>query len=109
LYQVAIAALSPADIAEPLRRALGKQRNVEVVLREVTDIDTQGQQVLLQDLAISYDYLIVATGAQYNYFGHDEWRQRQKERANWREPLALSQCDLQWSGTRLNCRDHILP
>src|SRR5947209_235174 len=94
LYQVAIAALSPADIAEPLRRALGKQRNAEVVLGEVTDIDTQGQQVILQERTISYDYLIVATGAQYNYFGHDEWRQYAFSLKSLEDATAIRRCIL---------------
>src|SRR5207248_4234092 len=75
LYQVATASLSPADISAPIRGVLGKQNNTEVLLAEVTGVDVQGQRVLMHDLSIPYDYLILATGVQHNYFGHDEWRQ----------------------------------
>lgn len=73
LYQVATAALSAADIASPIRRIFRKQDNVEVLLGEVTAIDTQGGEVVLDGDRIGYDYLIVATGASHAYFGHDEW------------------------------------
>ena len=75
LYQVATASLSPADISAPIRGVLGKQNNTEVLLAEVTGVDVQGQRVLMHDLAVPFDYLILATGVQHNYFGHDEWRQ----------------------------------
>ncbi len=75
LYQVATASLSPADISAPIRGVLGKQRNAEVVLGEVTGVDAQEQRVLLHDRSISYDYLVLATGVRHNYFGHDEWEQ----------------------------------
>lgn len=75
LYQVAVASLSPTDIAEPIRGTLRKQHNTEVVLAEVTGIDPEGQCVYMDERALAYDYLVIATGAQYNYFGHDEWRQ----------------------------------
>jgi NADH dehydrogenase len=74
LYQVATAALSPGDIASPIRWILRRQRNVQVLLAEVASIDTVTQTVELIDGQISYDYLIVATGATHAYFGHDEWR-----------------------------------
>jgi NADH dehydrogenase len=73
LYQVATAALSPADIAAPIRSILGRQRNTRVMLGTVTGIDVAGQAVMLGERRISYDYLVVATGAQDAYFGHDEW------------------------------------
>lgn len=73
LYQVATAALSPADIAWPIRRLLRHQKNVRVLMAEVTGIDTAGRQVLLGSRRESYDYLIVASGATHAYFGHDEW------------------------------------
>jgi NADH dehydrogenase len=74
LYQVATAALSPGDIAEPLRAILRKYRNVEVLLGDVTRIDPEARQVQLADGAtFSYDYLILATGARHSYFGHPEW------------------------------------
>ncbi len=75
LYQVATASLSPADISAPIRGVLGKQNNTEVLLAEVTGVDVQGQHVLMHDRSVPYDYLILATGVQHNYFGHDEWRQ----------------------------------
>jgi NADH dehydrogenase len=73
LYQVATAALSPADIATPIRRIFRRQRNVEVLLAEATAIDVPGKRVVLADGEVLYDYLIVATGATHAYFGHDEW------------------------------------
>ncbi len=73
LYQVATADLSPADISMPIRAALRHQRNTEVLLAEVTGIDVEGRRVLMEDRTISYDYLIVATGAQHSYFGHNDW------------------------------------
>jgi NADH dehydrogenase len=73
LYQVASAALNPSDIASPIRSILARQRNVEVILGEATSIDTEKRQVTLADGQLSYDYLIVATGATHSYFGHPEW------------------------------------
>jgi NADH:ubiquinone reductase (H+-translocating) len=74
LYQVAMAALSPGDIASPIRWILRRQRNVEVLLAEATAIDTASQKVVLADGEVGYDYLIVATGSTHAYFGNDEWR-----------------------------------
>src|SRR5213079_3042984 len=73
LYQVATAALSPADIAAPIRAVLSKCRNVEVILAEVQSVDVEAKKVKTVDLDIDYDYLILATGARHSYFGHDEW------------------------------------
>jgi NADH dehydrogenase len=74
LYQVATAALSPADIAEPVRKVLRGLESVEVVLGEVTGIDTAARAVMLKNGGpVSYDYLVIATGATHSYFGHDEW------------------------------------
>jgi NADH:quinone reductase (non-electrogenic) len=73
LYQVATAALSPADIAAPIRSILSHQANVTVTLGTVTGIDVAGRAVLLGERRIRYDQLIVATGAREAYFGHDEW------------------------------------
>jgi NADH:ubiquinone reductase (H+-translocating) len=75
LYQVATASLSPADISAPIRGVLGKHANTEVILGEVTGVDVQRQCVLMDDQAVPYDYLVLATGVQHNYFGHDEWKQ----------------------------------
>ncbi|HST30434.1 MAG TPA: NAD(P)/FAD-dependent oxidoreductase [Chthoniobacterales bacterium] len=73
LYQVATAALSPADIAAPVRGVLSKCKNVEVMLGEVQSIDVNAKKVKLTDGEVDYDYLIVATGARHSYFGHPEW------------------------------------
>lgn len=73
LYQVATADLSPADIAAPLRSILREQRQTSVLLAEVTGVDLAGQQVLLREGAVSYDFLVIATGAHHSYFGHEEW------------------------------------
>src|SRR6187401_2995731 len=73
LYQVATAALSPADIAAPVRAILSKCKNVEVVLAEVESVDVEARTVKTKDRVFDYDYLILATGARHSYFGHDEW------------------------------------
>ena len=73
LYQVATAALSPADIASPIRGILRRERNVEVLLGEVTAFDLPARRVLCRDFALDYDYLIVAAGVRHAYFGHEEW------------------------------------
>ena len=73
LYQVATAALNPADIAEPIRRVLRRQRNTRVILAEATAIDVPGRRVVLSDGELPYDFVIVATGASHAYFGHDEY------------------------------------
>src|SRR5262245_40222530 len=73
LYQVATAALSPADIASPIRAVLRRQRNAEVLLAEATAIDPDRREVRLVDDVVAYDYLILAAGASHAYFGHDEW------------------------------------
>jgi NADH:ubiquinone reductase (H+-translocating) len=76
LYQVATGSLSPGEIAAPLRSVLSKQKNTRVLLGEAIDIDPSQKQVLLKDgSAVEYDSLIVATGSQSAYFGHDEWRE----------------------------------
>jgi NADH dehydrogenase len=73
LYQVATGALSPANIASPLRAVLRKQRNVTVLLGEVVDVDLERREVILRDGRVGYDSLIVATGSSHHYFGHPEW------------------------------------
>jgi len=73
LYQVATAALSPADIASPIRRVFRNQRNARVLLDEVTSIDTSARIVHLDHERLEYDYLVLAAGATHSYFGHDEW------------------------------------
>jgi NADH dehydrogenase len=73
LYQVATAALSPADIAAPIRAILSKFKNVEVILAEVESVDVDAKKVWMADGGLDYDYLILATGARHSYFGHPEW------------------------------------
>lgn len=73
LYQVATAALSPGDIASPIRWILRRQKNVQVLLDEAVGFDLQRHHVLLRDGALEYDYLLVAAGARHSYFGHDDW------------------------------------
>ncbi|MEV9576635.1 quinol oxidase, partial [Klebsiella pneumoniae] len=73
LYQVATAALSPADIAIPIRSIFREQFNARVVLATVDGIDSVGREVIAGDLRIPYDYLVVATGATHSYFGNDRW------------------------------------
>ena len=73
LYEVATAALSPADIAAPIRGILGRCKNTEVILAEVKSVNVAAKTVNLGDQEISYDYLILATGSRHSYFGHDEW------------------------------------
>jgi len=76
LYQVATAALSPGDIASPIRWILRHQQNVEVFLADVTSIDPASRTVKTDGGTLSYDFLIVATGAAHAYFGHEEWEPR---------------------------------
>ncbi len=73
LYQVATAALSPADIAAPIRGILARQTNTRVILGTVSGIDVSGRSVLIGERRIPYDQLVIATGARDSYFGHDEW------------------------------------
>ncbi len=73
LYQVATAALSPADIAAPVRGILSECRNTEVILAEVQSVDVVAKKIKAGDLELAYDYLILATGARHSYFGHPEW------------------------------------
>ncbi len=80
VYQVATGALSPGEIASPLRAIFARDRNVRVLLGEVTGFDLDARTVLVdlpdgaRGRAITYDTLVVATGSQYTYYGHDEWR-----------------------------------
>src|SRR5262249_4296906 len=74
LYQVATAALSPADVAWPIRHILRGQKNVTVLMAEVTGVDTALKRVQLKDAdPVDYDTLIIATGSTHSYFGHDQW------------------------------------
>jgi NADH dehydrogenase len=74
LYQVASGLLSADEIAPPLRSIFSRQRNIEVVMSEVNGIDTQNRLIQLPQYTLHYDFLVLATGITYNYFGHDEWR-----------------------------------
>ena len=73
LYEVATAALSPADIAAPIRGVLSHFANTDVFLAEVKSVNPAAKSVNIGDQEISYDYLIIATGSRHSYFGHDEW------------------------------------
>lgn len=73
LYQVAMALISPAEIAVPIRQILRKHRNVEVLLTEVQEIDLGNNRVILPEGHVDFDYLVVAAGASHAYFGHEEW------------------------------------
>ena len=75
LYQVATGALSPGEIASPLRSVLRRQKNTRVLLGQAVDLDPEGRRVILEDgQAVDYDSLVVATGSTDSYFGHDDWR-----------------------------------
>jgi len=75
LYQVATAALSPTDIAAPIRAILRDQGNIDVLMAQVTGVDRERREVLLDgtDRRVPFDYLIIAAGARHAYLGHDEW------------------------------------
>ncbi len=73
LYQVATGALSPADISSPLRSVLSRNKNTQVLMGEVTDIDADRRKVILSNGELNYDSLIVATGVKHSYFGKDAW------------------------------------
>ena len=73
LYQVATAALSPGDIAWPIRAIVRGQKNVRVIMAQVTAIDVAAHCAHTAELDLPYDYLVLATGATHSYFGHDDW------------------------------------
>jgi NADH dehydrogenase len=73
LYQVATAALSPADIAGPIRGIISKYENMDVMLAEVKSVDVAAKKVITTDQEVAYDYLILATGSRHSYFGNDQW------------------------------------
>ena len=73
LYQVASAGLSSDEIAVPIRFMLRRQRNSDVMMAEVIAVDVQQRRVQMGARQLSYDYLVLATGSHYNYFGHDDW------------------------------------
>ena len=73
LYQVATAALSPAQIATPIRHILSRQKNTFVLMERVIEIDRKSREVVTDLSRIPFDYLIIATGARHHYFGHEAW------------------------------------
>jgi NADH dehydrogenase len=73
LYQVATAALSPAQIATPIRSIVRRQRNVDVLMAEVVRVDVAGRELVLDGGALPFDFLVLATGSRTTYFGHDRW------------------------------------
>jgi NADH dehydrogenase len=75
LYQVATGLVAEGDVASPLRQLVGQAPNVQVLLGEVEEIDTQAKQIVFNERRYSYDHLILAAGSGSSYFGHDEWRE----------------------------------
>lgn len=76
LYQVATAALSPGDVAVPIRSIFSSSSNIKTVLGEVTEVDKEKKLLRFKDRpALGFDVLVLATGSQYNYFGHDQWKE----------------------------------
>ncbi|MDE1972856.1 MAG: NAD(P)/FAD-dependent oxidoreductase, partial [Hyphomicrobiales bacterium] len=73
LYQVATAALSPADVAWPIRAIVRTQKKVRVIMARVTGVDVQARRVHTSEIDLPYDYLVLATGSTHSYFGHDDW------------------------------------
>lgn len=74
LYQVATGLLSSDEVAAPIRSILRRQKNVTVLMAEVVGIDPHARVVVTREGRIAYDYLVLATGIEYNYFGHEEWK-----------------------------------
>ena len=76
LYQVATAALSPGDVAVPIRSIFSSQKNITTILGEVVSVNQYDQSITLKNgRNIEYDYLVIASGAEYNYFGNDDWKE----------------------------------
>ncbi|MEW6501881.1 MAG: NAD(P)/FAD-dependent oxidoreductase [Thermodesulfobacteriota bacterium] len=75
LYQVAMAALSPAEIAAPIRHILARYRNVTILQDEVIGVDLAGRTISARTVTLPYDYLLLACGARHAYFGHEEWEE----------------------------------
>lgn len=91
LYQVASAALSPADISYPIRGVLSGRRNVRVLLDEVTGFDLEKRLVVCDHVHIEYDYLLVASGAKGSYFGRDEWEKHAPGLKSLADAIAIRQ------------------
>ena len=95
LYQVATAALSPGDIATPIRAIVGKDSGIQVVLGEVGEIDAKAKHLILLDgKLIRYDQLVIATGAKYNYFGNDQWEKHAPGLKSLSDALQVRECIL---------------
>jgi NADH:ubiquinone reductase (H+-translocating) len=91
LYQVATAALSPADIAAPIRRVFRHQSNVRVMLADATDIEVDRKRLVLADGTVDYDILILAAGVTHAYFGHDTWSHYAPGLKNLKDALTIRQ------------------
>jgi len=91
LYQVATAALSPGDIASPIRWILRRQKNLNVWLADASSVDTSANKVKLTDGEIAYDYLIVAAGSEPAYFGHNEWAEHARGLKTMADAIAMRQ------------------
>ncbi len=91
LYQVATATLAPADISEPIRAVLSRQRNAQVRLGEVASVDVAARCVRVGPDEVAYDWLIVATGARHGYFGHPEWEAHAPGLKSLADALAIRQ------------------
>jgi len=74
LYQVATGLVSEADVASPLRQLVGQAPNVQVLLGEVKEIDSEARRITFNDRQLAYDHLILAAGSGSSYFGYDDWR-----------------------------------
>ena len=101
LYQVATAELEPNNIAFPIRKILNKQNNCDVALGEVSSIDLNGKKITVNGGEVSYDYLVMATGARQSYFGHDEYRgcaPGLKDKKRIRFPIDSNDFFPKWSG-----------
>jgi NADH dehydrogenase len=106
LYQVSTAALAPSDIASPIRNLIGKRANVSVMLGEVTGVDAASRHVLVRDTEpVAYDYLVLATGSAYSWFGHDEWASHAAVLKTLPDALKIRQSVLEafdWAESRTN-------
>ena len=89
LYQVATAALSPGDLAYPIRSILRRQANAEVLLADAVSVDMGRLEIVLADGRVAYDFLILATGARHAYFGHDDWEKRAPGLKNLEDALEI--------------------
>jgi NADH dehydrogenase len=88
-YQVATGALTPGEVAYPLRAMLKRHENVRVLMAEVTDFDLEAREVRFAEGSLPYDTLIVAGGSSYSYFGHDDWRALAPEVKSLESALAM--------------------